>query len=301
MVKYLQEETTGNPIFMDRSSALTRIGITFVTLLLISAESVEKDQYQYRRRIKLLLIIILFSEISAFICQLLYKPLTQQNIRKIGVELIYMILNCSIIYHINVFLGKHPKTLSRIFYGAGLLIICTGILPYDTFGRLTYAANTIVSFYTLIILYRLKKYFNNLSKSSFKLLVIIPISHIALFRLEIIIFLFNLIDYLISLYYGTKSYKGWHIVHQMSTCISLMYLIKIYIVVVEWRSNNNNVVHINKNKKNENKQNASNNTNDNDQIIDNGSNVVNNNKDVVVSMINKQPVSSTSIYNFAKK
>ena len=238
MVKKLQNESEHFAIFEDRSATLILIILTIITLSLISAETIDADQLNYRKRIKLFLWIICISEIMTYILQLNYYFETQRWIRKIGVELIFIILNCSVVYHMNKFLGNSPSTLSRIFYGTTIIVISTGILPHSKYGRLTYAANCIVSGYSLIILYRLKSYFHHLSLSSFKVMVAIPVSHIALLRLEIIIFSLNAIVYSVSVYYGDESYPGWHIIHQFSACIFLMYLIKIYIVVIEWRGHN---------------------------------------------------------------
>eukprot|EP00483_Globobulimina_turgida_P010538 UN10559 len=226
-------------IFADRSAALIRIVMTLVAVLLISAESTEKDQFKYRRAVKYCLTPLLFSEIMAFGLQLNDYSKPQIIIRKIGVELVYILLNCSVVYHMNKFLGNPPSTLTRVFYGAAVLILVTGILNvmgmYNKYGKLTYAANAIVSFYTLGVLCRLKSYFENLGQSAFQLMVTIPVTHIALLRLEIVIFLLNVIDYSVSLYYGSAPYEGWHVVHQLSACICLMYLMKMYIIIVEWR------------------------------------------------------------------
>ena len=238
MVKALQIESDNWAIFEDRSATLIRIMMTIITLLLISAETIDKDQFNYRRRIKLFLLIICISEIISYILQLHYHFGVQRWIRKIGVELIFIILNCSVIYHMNKFLGNSPSTLSRIFYGSTIIVVFTCILPHSKYGRLTYAANCIVSSYSLMVLHRLKSYFYDLSISSFKLFTVIPVAHIALFRLEIVIFILNFIVYSVSFYYGDIPYPGWHVIHQFSAFICLMYLVKIYIVVVEWRGHN---------------------------------------------------------------
>ena len=138
----------------------------------------------------------------------------------------------------NKFLGNSPSTLSRVFYGTAIIVISTAILPHSTYGRLTYAANCIVSGYSFLILDRIREYFQDLADSHFNKTVTIPVTHIALYRLEITIFCANAIVYAVSFYYGDESYSGWHIIHQISACIYLMYLVKIYIVVIEWRGHN---------------------------------------------------------------
>ena len=72
MVKSLQAHSDTLAIFEDRSATLIRIMMTIATLLLISAETIDKDQFNYRKRIKIFLVIICVSEILSFILQLQY-------------------------------------------------------------------------------------------------------------------------------------------------------------------------------------------------------------------------------------
>ena len=104
-------------LLQDRSASLIRIFMTFITVLLIRAESIDKDQHKYRRTVKYCLYVVSLSEIFAYGLQLYGLPLWQQVVRKLGVELVYMVLNCSVVYHMNGFLGYNLTTLNRIFYG----------------------------------------------------------------------------------------------------------------------------------------------------------------------------------------
>eukprot|EP01084_Bolivina_argentea_P254106 427097_1 len=230
-------------IFNDDSLRLQRCMIVFIVLVLLSVENVQNDHYKYRKRVLSLLYVLFICEITSYILKCNRYVFSQKLIHKFGVELVYIILNCSICYNMNKFLAKSSQTLSLILYGSVGIIITYIVLQhsgYSNIARATlYAINVIVSCYTISILYRLKSYFENLSEmnSSSELhVVIIPVGHIALFRLEWIVLTLNIVMCIICFHYDGIKYTGYRLVNQLRVCLKLLYLIKIYVVMIEGRN-----------------------------------------------------------------
>ena len=222
-------------IFEDRSLRLERCLIVFIVLVFLSAENVRHDRYKYRRSVLSLLYVLFFCEVTSYIFKVNEYEAIQKLIHKFGVELVYIILNCSICYNINKFLAKSSQSLSLIVYGSiGIIFVYILVLntKYSKVARaILFAVGAILSCYTLSILYRLRSYFTSLS--DLRQDIIIPVSHNALFRSEWIILILNIF---MCCYCLVPNPEGVHLVNQIRVCIKILYLFKIYIVMTEWRN-----------------------------------------------------------------
>ena len=112
--------------------------IIFAILILISAESIANDHFKYRKAVKILIIILFIIETSSYLFRLYNKLFIERLLHRI-VELIYILLNCSICYNMNEFLGNKYSLLS-IYYTSMILIIIYIFVPLEKyhFGRLKY-------------------------------------------------------------------------------------------------------------------------------------------------------------------
>ena len=232
-------DETHYSIFQDTSLRLERCLIVFILLVFLLAENISQDRHMYRKRVFLLLKILFFCEVTSYLFKLNDYTLIQKLIHKFGVELVYIILNCSICYNMNKFLANSSQSLSYIVYGSiGMILIYIIMLhtKYSQFARGTlYIIGAIVSSYTLSILYRMKEYFRSLAEVRQD--IIIPIGHNALFRSEWIILLLNIFMTCIC-FSMNKSiiYPGHHLVNEIRICIKILYLLKIYVVMTQGRN-----------------------------------------------------------------
>lgn len=239
-------------ILQDTSLRLERCLIVFILLVLLSAENISQDKYLYRKRVFLLLKVLFFCEVTSYFFKLNDYSLIQKLIHKFGVELIYIILNCSIIYNMNKFFAHSSQSLSYIVYGSIGIIVIYIILShtkYSQFARgILYMIGVILSLYSLSILYRMKQYFKSLSEVRQD--IIIPIGHNALFRTEWIILALNLFMFVICFCIDKSiKYPGHHLVNQIRICIKILYLLKIYVVITQGRN-----IEMNNNQQFENKE-----------------------------------------------
>ena len=217
--------------------------MTIAVIALISAESVHTDMFAYRKVIYYLLFIILISEIVGHIVYIFEdEPKWRQAfIHKIGVQLMFMIQNCLLCYAMSGLLKRKKNvdfsTASNVILYASIFIILSCVFLWDKrFGRPTFAGNALISIYTLYLLKQIEyKLYggNNFDKSNNKQL---PITHIALNKMEYILFVLNMYTYCMSFYNGHHDFDGWYIFNQLRLTIYVLYLIKMYVIVIEWRS-----------------------------------------------------------------
>ena len=210
--------------------------LTITILCLISAESINKDKSSYRKIIYLLLFEVLFAEIIGHMI-FIYEPepkWIQALVHKLGVQLIFMIINCSFCYAMSDSLKRQKNvdfsTASKvIWYGSIIIVISCVILWDKRFGRPTFAANALISFYTLYLIKQMKYELNKP----------LPIMSNALNKMEYILFILNLFTYFMSFYNGYEDFDGWYIFNQLRLTVYVLYLIKIYVIIIGWRSISN--------------------------------------------------------------